>query len=425
MALASKSLLSRRNALRAAGAASVVAAFARQFRSTTARAAAGTAPKRLIVFWTPNGVVQPRFWPTGEGSAFALSDTLAALAPHRDSLTFVKNVTFSGTGDHKTGQPFSTSGFVTDNAGVSIDQEIAQATGQQSLVLCGQSKNENRRGFISFDKTGAWVTPIRSPKSAYETVFGPIGAPAGQPPAPGRDAELENKILDAAIHDIEELKPRLPQSELVKMDDHLSAILELKGKIGVDGAPPVRCDSVDGNVFAGEPNFESRVKLHLDLMAACIACDARRIFSFMLAPAGGDATSFDFLGVSGGDFHNDIAHGSPGDAAKEDKMHKVDLWHIDRLAYLIQQLKSIPEGDGTAFDNTVILWTSECSQGNHGHQNIPIVLAGNAGGALKAGQFLSGGVKYENLLISVAHALGHPLASFGLAGNGPLSEVLA
>jgi hypothetical protein len=102
----------------------------------------------------------------------------------------------------------------------------------------------------------------------------------------------------------------------------------------------------------------------------------------------------------------------------------VDLWHIDRLAYLIQQLKSIPEGEGTAFDNTVILWTTECSQGNHGHQNIPIVLAGSAGGALKTGQFLSGGVKYENLLISLAHALGHPLTSLGLAGNGPLSEVL-
>ncbi len=424
MTLARKSLLSRRDALRAAGAASVVAAFARQFRSATAAAAGSSAPKRLIIFWTPNGVVQPRFWPTGDGSAFALSDTLSALAPHRDSLTFIKNVTFSGTGDHKTGQPFSTSGFTSDNAGVSIDQAIAQGTGQQSLVLCGQSKNENRRGFISFDKSGAWVTPIRSPKAAYEAVFG-AAVPVGQPSAPGRDAELENKILDAAIHDIEQLKSRLPQSELVKMEDHLSAILELKGKIGADGATPVRCDSVDGSQFGADANFETRVKLHIDLMAACIACDARRIFSFMLAPAGGDATSFDFLGVSGGDFHNDIAHGSPGDPVKEEKMHKVDLWHVDRLRYLIQQLKSIPEGDGTAFDNTVILWTTECSQGNHGHQNLPIVLAGNAGGALKSGQFLSKGVKYENLLISLAHAMGHPLASFGLAGNGPLSEVLA
>ncbi len=423
MSLLSKSLLSRRDALRAAGATAALAAFARQFRS--AAAAPGTAPKRLIVFWTPNGVVQPRFWPTGDGVNFSLTDTLKALTPHRDALTFVKNVTYSGTGDHKTGQPFSTSGFISDNAGVSIDQEIAQATKQQSLVLCGQSKNENRRGFISFDKSGAWVTPIRSPKSAYESVFGPIGSVPGAPAAPGRDAELEAKLLDSVLADIDDVKKRLPQSELVKMDDHLSAILELKKSVGAPGAMPVKCDSVDGNAFAGDPDYQTRVKLHLDLMAACIACDARRIFSFMAAPAGGDATSFGFLGVSGGDFHNDIAHGSPGDPAKEEMMHKVDLWHVSQLAYLIERLKSIPEAGGTAFDNTVILWTTECSQGNHGHQNIPVVLAGNAGGALKSGQLLSAGVKYENLLISLGHALGHPLTSFGLAGSGPLSEVLA
>lgn len=414
-------LLSRRDALRAAGATTILAAFAHQLRG--ASAADPMPPKRLIVFWTPNGVVQPRFWPTGDGSGFQLSETLKALEPHRDALTFVKDVTYSGTGDHKTGQPFSTSGFISDNAGVSIDQEIAGATGQQSLVLCGQSKNENRRGFISFDKSGAWVTPIRSPQAAYEAVFGPITGPGGAAPPAGRDAELENKILDAAVADIHELEPRVPASELVKLEDHLSGILELKKKVGSAGMP-INCDGLDGTQFAGEPDFEARVKLHLDLMAACVACDARRIFSFMLAPAGGDATGFGFLGVSGGDFHNDIAHGSPGDAAKEDQMHKVDVWHVDRLAYLIQQLKSIPEGGGTAFDNTVILWTTECSQGNHGHQNIPIVLAGGAAGALKTGQVLSG-IKYENLLISLAHALGHPLQSFGLAGSGPVAELLA
>ena len=114
MAMGRKSLLNRRDALLAVGATSVLAAFAQQLRRATA--AEPTAPKRLIIFWTPNGVVQPRFWPTGEGSGFTLSDTLKALEPHRDSLTFVRDVTFSGTGDHKTGQPFSTSGFITDNA---------------------------------------------------------------------------------------------------------------------------------------------------------------------------------------------------------------------------------------------------------------------------------------------------------------------
>lgn len=420
-----KSLVSRRNVLQAAGLAGVLGAFARQFKTAVAQPEA--LPKRLIVFWTPNGVVQPRFWPSGSGASFTLSQTLERLEPHKSSLTIVKGITYSGTGDHKTGQPFSTSGFTTDNAGVSIDQELAGALNQPCLVTCGQQKNENRRGFISFDKSGAWITPIRSPKTAYESVFGTIGA--GDPTAPppvGRDAELEAKILDTAIADIEAIKPQLPASELVKLEDHLSGIQELKGRISGSGGPAnIDCEGLDGSAFAADTDFPARVKLHLDLIAACVACDARRLFSFMLAPAGGDGTNFNFLGVSGGDFHNDIAHGSPGDAAKEDQMHKVDFWHVEQLAYLIERLKAIPEGGGTAFDNTVILWTTECSQGNHGHRDIPVILAGNAGGALKGGQYLTQGLKYENLLISLGHALGHPLSKFGLAGSGPAAEILA
>lgn len=395
-------------------------------RSLVKRAhAQSTGSKRLIVFWTPNGRVQEDFWPSGSETGFSLGPGMAPLETHKQDLTILKNVTFSGTGDHKTGQPFSTSGFPSDNAGPSIDQEIADGLGETPLVVCGQSKNENRRGFISFDKGGSWVTPIRSPQSAYESVFGPISGSSGEEPtSSGSDAELERKILDTAIADIESVKSRLPESELIKMDDHLDALVQLRGNIS-DNPLIVECDQ-DGSAFVGDADYAARVRLHCDIIASSIACDARRIFSYMLAPAGHDSTSWGFIGVSGGDIHNDVAHSSHEAGSAMDKMRKVGLWEVEQLAYLIDSLKAIPEGDGTAFDNTVILWTTECTHGNHGHRNIPNVLVGSCGGTLKTGRFydFEDNPGWENVLISLAHAMGHEIGEFGQNGSGPLSQLM-
>lgn len=417
----------RRELLIGTGLVATMAAFGRSLPRLARAQNSGS--KRLIVFWTPNGRVQEDFWPSGSETDFSLNAGMAPLSDHKNDLTILKNITFSGTGDHKTGQPFSTSGFPSDNAGPSIDQEIAAGLGETSLVVCGQSKNENRRGFISFDRSGAWVTPIRSPESAYESVFGaisPSDGGDGTPSAPsGRNADLERKILDTAIADIEAVRNRLPESELVKMDDHLDAVMQLRQNI-TDNRDVIECDD-DGSQYLGDADYALRVRLHNDLIASSIACDARRIFSYMLAPAGHDSTSWGFIGVSGGDIHNDVAHSSHEPGSAMDKMRTVGLWEVEQLKYLIDSLKAIPEGDGSAFDNTVILWTTECTHGNHGHRNIPNVLIGSCGGALKTGRFFdyADNPGWENVLITLSHAMGHEISDFGGNGSGPLGELLA
>ncbi len=413
----------RRDLLIGTGVAAAMVGFGRHMTRFAHAQEAGS--KRLIVFWTPNGRVQEDFWPSGSGTDFTLNDGMAPLAPHKNDLTILKGITYSGTGDHKTGQPFSTSGFPKDNGGPSIDQEIAAGLGETSHVVCGQSKNQNRRGFVSFDKSGSWVTPVRSVQSAYESVFGPIGSGGGEPPMmSGRDAELEAKILDTAIADIEAVRARLPESELVKMDDHLDALMSLKSKVS-DDPILIQCDQ-DGSPYLGDVDYAKRVQLHSDVIASAIACDARRVFSHMLAPAGHDSTSWGFIGVSGGDIHNDVAHSSHVAGSAMDKMRKVGIWEVEQLAHLIDSLKSIPEGEGTAFDNTVILWTTECTHGNHGHTNIPNVLIGSCGGAIKTGRFHSfeKNPGWENVLLTLSHAMDHKISSFGEKGNGPLSEIL-
>ncbi len=435
-----KSLISRRKLLVGTSAFAVLAPFARSF--VRMAKAESNAPTRLVIFYTPNGCVAEKFWPTGTGTSFSMKDTsLAPLEPHKQDLILLKDVVFGGTGDHKTGQYFCTSGFPAEGH-ISIDQKIGQDLNSAPLVLAGKYWS-NRRGHMSFATDGSFVSPLESPKAAYESVFGPIkpnSTPSPTPPsstptpapANARDNELENRILDAAIADIERVKKRLPERELVKMEEHLDAVLTLQkryeGEAPVGGGPaPVACDN-DGSQFDISYDFQKRVRSHSELIATVFACDARRIVSFQTAPGGHDGLGLGSFGLTGpgGDMHQDVAHFYLDDAAKKQAMIDVDAWHAARFADLIGMLKNTPEGDGSVFDNTIVLWTNECSTPNHGHAGIPVLVASGLD-KLRTGQVRTGVGRenYLKLLITLAQLMGDPIETFGESGgSGTYADIL-
>src|SRR6202040_4126874 len=90
--------------------------------------------------------------------------------------------------------------------------------------------------------------------------------------------------------------------------------------------------------------------------------------------------------------------------------------HVQQLAYLLEKLKSIPEGDGTLLDHCMILYGSGISDGNaHNHEDLPILLAGKGNGTLKTGRH----VRYPketpltNLYLSLLDRMGVSMDSFG------------
>jgi hypothetical protein len=295
---------------------------------------------------------------------------------------------------------------------------------------------------VSYDTSNNKVDPTKDPKLAYETIFGPlpsVAAPPADPDAPpitvGRDDELHNMILETSIADVEALRARLPTAERVKMDDQLAALTALKktltgsGGGGGGGTPSAGCDDVRATlpaaIAAGAADYRQRVQQHLDLIVTSLACGVRQVASLMVGPVGHDNMGGDlsFLSGVGGDVHNNIAHPEPSGQ----RMIDITRHHAEQLSYLITKLKSVQEGAGTLFDNTVILWTTECTHGNHGHRNIPVVIAGSGGGALKTGQFLDypENPGYNNLLLALMHAVGHQATSFGDSSSGPLRDLMA
>jgi hypothetical protein len=102
-------------------------------------------------------------------------------------------------------------------------------------------------------------------------------------------------------------------------------------------------------------------------------------------------------------------------------------WFVQQFTYLLDALKQRPEGNGTMLDNTVLLLCTEICDGNtHGHDNMPFVLAGGAGGAIRTGRLLQYPYqRHSDLLIAMAHAMGQNITWFGDASSGPLPGLLS
>ncbi|MEM9460998.1 MAG: DUF1552 domain-containing protein [Myxococcota bacterium] len=395
--------------------------------------AAGGAPRRLVIYWSPNGTVPNRFFPQGN-AALTSGQILAPLADHADDLTIVRT-RFGGTGDHKTGLPFSTTGRTAviqddEDSGISIDQEIANAVGGEtyrpSLTLASQTKG-NRRGFISANADGSRNPPIKEVAKAFEYMLGVHDGGGGGGDGPS-DLVARQSVLDNVMDDIQSLQARVSPSDRQKLEAHLDAIRDLEQGLG-NG--PISCG--DGNPVApGESfSYHDRTRKHCELVATSFACDLTRVVSFMTAPAGHDNTGFGFLGIDTGDLHQGTAHSATSgeqDNAASDIMATIHAYHAEQLAYLIELLKGIPEGDGTVFDNTAILWTNECSVGNHGPSPIPVLLAGSMGGYLRTGQYipdaLSGATDYRSILTTLANGMGHGIQTFGEGEDSGLASPL-
>jgi hypothetical protein len=149
-----------------------------------------------------------------------------------------------------------------------------------------------------------------------------------------------------------------------------------------------------------------------DILLLAFQTDSTRVATMMLADAGSNRT---YPEVEVRDGHHELSH-HQNDAAKMEKIARIDRYLVERLARFLGRLKAIDEGGRSLLDNSMILYGSAISDGNrHNHDDLPILLAGGGGGTLKTGRY----VKYEkdtplnNLFLSMAHRMGASLDSLG------------
>ena len=155
-----------------------------------------------------------------------------------------------------------------------------------------------------------------------------------------------------------------------------------------------------------------------DLMTLALQTDSTRILTFMFTNAGSNR-NYPQIGVREG-HHNLSHHGN--DPEKQEKIAKINQYHVQLFAYLIEKLATTPEGSGTLLDNCMVMYGSGIGDGNrHNHDDLPIVLLGAGGGTIQPGRHLElpRNTPLTNLYLSMLERMGAPVDSFG-DSTGPL-----
>lgn len=434
--------LNRRSFLRGAGGVAIALPFLEIMTPRKVQAGGEEFPKRLALFFTANGT-QPSAWnPTGVGKDYQLSQILQPLAAHKDDMIVISGLDMKSAGGDKKGHNRGVGclwtgrttidgneGDTSYASGISVDQYLVQKleppTQLNSLELGVKVYFSIPRGRMIYTGPNQPVPPEDDPFKAFNRLFGNFGETEAEV---AKLRARRQTVIDAVKDDFDRLDKRLGQADRQKLDQHLTSVREIEKRLDNLGGIPEACGVPEMPPYFNWKNNENVPKIgdvQMELMVMALACDLTRFASLMWGGALSNHV-FSWLGHTAG--HHELSH-SLSDPASRQAIIEINTWYSERFAELLDRMKSIPEGDGTLLDNTVVVWGSELGKGQpHYCSDIPFVLAGKCGGYFDTGKH----VKYDNgshndLLITLMHAMGVQENKFGNPDfcNGPLAELKA
>jgi hypothetical protein len=399
-------------------------------------AAAVKPPVRMAFLFVPNGLIMSSFRPMVAGDKYELTETLQPLAKLKRELNVITGLAQDngrakgdGPGDHArsastflTGaHPVKTSG-ANIRVGISVDQVAAERIGSNTRLPSLELGTERGRqagscdsGYsCAYSSAISWKTastPMAKeidPRQVFERLFGSAEAEQGR----AFRVAFRKSILDMVADDAARLQKGLGQTDRRKMDEYFNSVRELELRItraeSLAKAERPAFDAPDGV----PQDVQEHIRLMYDLLAMAFRTDTTRIATFMLANEGSNR-SYSMVGVNDG--HHELSHHRM-DQEKIQKLKKIDQFLIGQFAYFLEQLKSTPEGEGTLLDNSMILYGSGISDGNrHRHDDLPLVLAGRAGGSISTGRHLcyEGETPMNNLFLSMLDRVGADVERLG------------
>ncbi len=402
-----------------------------------ARACGGIIPRRFGLFFWGNGVRPDQWVPTatGEGDDWELSEQLAALANVKPYITVVSGMSVK-TGNlypHTSGQTGLLCGAAPLENGdaqtfplPSIDQVIANAIGGATIYASLQTSAASADG-QSYNGPHSRNPPESSPFALFERIFGAGFRLPGEEGTVDPTLGLRRSVLDAVMEDANALKGRVGAADAIRLEQHLDGIRELEQRLALlQEAPPnlAACVMPDEPLpdypdIDGRPQISARSRAMVDLLAMALACDQTRVFGHFIDDP---VSNVLFDGASDG--HHTLTHNETG---LQPEVNDITLQIMDEFAYLVEKLASIPEEGGTLLDNCVILGCSEVSLGQtHSLDDMPIVLAGGACGALKTNLHFRSAYQENTsaVMLSLVRAMDIPATSFG-ADEGEATEGLS
>jgi hypothetical protein len=353
------------------------------YAAPASRLAKEPIENRFLIWFNGNGIPE-RYWiPTETGANFDLTPCLAPLEPVREYIHVLSGVDnpaarIPGPGN---GHVNSMSGLMTCTAytgrgagGPSFDQVLAGKIGANSrfrsiqVGVAQESHGENMHRNMSWAGYDRALPPEMIPHNLFDRLFGVKDQTW---------VDRKKSILDAVQQDVSDLEPSLSQADRHRLDEHLTSVRDLERAIA--SLPPDYGKNVkEPEDVADLTDYPRIAKIQSDLVVHAFASGQTRVASYMLTKCQ-SLVRLPWLGLTALR-HHDYTHTNAGTPGSQRIMRDICRWHVEEFSYLLQRMKSIPEGDGNLLDHTCCLYLHEHAEANpHKNYGLAMIMAGGAG----------------------------------------------
>ena len=400
-----------------------------------------TAPRRLAVCFTGNGV-NPHHWGATQGpGGMEFMKSLSPLDPLKKHISVFKGLwnptTVEGEGGHYPKMNvlcgLKVKKTTTDvEVGTTMDQLIAAQTGKftpvPSIVLGTERPSYSTdSGFTSiYSAYISWSTPTTPapkeifPQQAFDQLFDD-----------GSKRKRDKSILDLVLEDANGLKPKLSQRDKQKLDEYLTSVREIEKRVelaekisqaetnGAGWQPTVKVPTLKRPGPGIPASSEEHLRLMFDIMVLAFQMDRTRVATFMM---NNDLSNMGFPsldGISGG--IHELSHHA-NDEHRLDMYQRVNQHQVKLWGEALTKMQATNEGERTLLENSMIMLTSSLFDGNaHDSRQLPVVLAGGGGGSIQGGRFHDHSAdpnrKLCRLHIALMDRMGLHVGHFGDAEN--------
>lgn len=400
----------------------------------TQGAPSNPVPVRLLWLHTESGMLMDKYKPSATGAKFALSPTLEPLAKYQSQLSVLSGLYHENafrrnpqTGRHVqdtichlTGADLGGTPGVAVRNSISVDQLAAQAIGERTRIPV-MNLSPNRSGYLSFSSSGSGIPNQWNPRLVFAQLFADASPEAKL--AMEKRFREKKSVLDGVSDATRRLETRVSASDRNKLDEYLTHVREVERRVVLAerwaAMPPVPIPQ-GTKAPQGDPpesNRRAHIRLLMDMLVLALQTDQTRLATMQVGfmncryPEDGLAEGYHYY------THAD------GLADRLAGMAKMDRLRIEHLAYLLDKLDAIQEGEHSLLHHCAIHYGSGMGSW-HESTDLANLIVGSGAGRLKScGHKDYGGAPLSNLYVGMLQLAGVQCESFA-DSTGHLEDIL-
>ncbi len=365
-------------------------------------------PRRLICIGNHLGFWPDGFFPTAEGSDYAISKTLTPLKDHRSDFTIFSHLDHDSKGGHGAVHAFLTGVKKEESAGfpeknISIDQVAAEHVGAATRypsITAGLGEGTD----MCWNRAGVRLPPVANPARLFEALF--VESSASENASERQRLSHQASVLDALRDSAKQLGSSLDAADRGKLDQYLTSVRDVERRLQMSDAwldRPKPKSPID--VIKDEERLQiEEIPLFMDLMTLALQTDSTRVATFEI-PLGFHTNDLDV-----GSYHG-LSHHSKQEGLLT-QLQVVENYLMTQFAHLLGKLKVA----GLMESTLVVIGSGMGNASNHSNRDLPVLLAG--GGIKHRGHLVCPEeehkrVELSNLWLSVLQWFGVERERFG------------